>query len=67
MNNTFLTALCLTATLLGVTTQSQSAKANDIIDWNAAQPIKSKAQAVFNDQPYQAFVQREGIKHDFSV
>jgi hypothetical protein len=61
MNNTFLTALCLTATLLGVTTQA--AKANDIIDWNAAQPtVKSKAQTGFNDQPYQAFVQQEGIK-----
>ncbi len=63
MKNTFLTALCLTATLLGVTTQAQSAKANSTIDWNANQPtVKSKAQTGFNDQPYQAYVQREGIK-----
>jgi Domain of unknown function (DUF4114)/PEP-CTERM motif len=63
MKNTFLTALCLTATLLSVTTQAESAKADDVIDWNAAQPtVKSKAQTGFNDQPYQAFVQREGIK-----
>ncbi len=63
MKNTFLTALCLTATLLSVTTQAESAKANDIIDWNATQPtIKSKAETKFNDQPYQAYVQQEGVK-----
>lgn len=63
MKNTFLTALCLTTTLLGVTTQTQSAKASNVIDWDAAQPtVQSKSQTGFNDQPYQAYVQKEGIK-----
>lgn len=63
MKNTFLTALCLTATLLGVTTQAQSASATSTIDWNAAQPtVKGKDVTGFNDQPYQAYVQAESIK-----
>jgi Domain of unknown function (DUF4114)/PEP-CTERM motif len=62
MKNTFLTALCLTATLFSVTAQAESAKAADI-DWNATpSAVKSKAQTGFNDQPYQKYVQAEGVK-----
>jgi hypothetical protein len=62
MKNTFLTALGLTAALLTVTSQAQSAQATDI-NWDANQPtVKSKAETGFDDQPYQAFVQQEGIK-----
>lgn len=62
MKNTFLTALCLTASLLTLTSQAQSAQAANI-DWDANQPtIKSKAETGFNDQPYQAYVQQEGVK-----
>lgn len=62
MKSTFLAALCLTTTLLGVATQAQSAKATDTINWNAAQPtIKSKAQTGFDDKPFQAYVQKEGV------
>ncbi len=62
MKKTFLTALCLTATLLGVTAQAESAKATDI-NWDAAQPtVKSKAETGFNDMPYQKYVQKEAVK-----
>ena len=61
MKNTFLTALCLTASLVGITAQADSAKADSM--WDMPQPtILSKAQTGFNDQPYQAYVQKEGIK-----
>jgi Domain of unknown function (DUF4114)/PEP-CTERM motif len=62
MKNIFLTALCLTATLVGMTTQAQSARANSI-NWDGTQrQILSKSQTGFNDQPFQAYVQQEGVK-----
>jgi hypothetical protein len=62
MKNIFLTALCLTATLVGMTTQAQSARANSI-NWDETQrKILSKSQTGFNDQPFQAYVQQEGVK-----
>ena len=61
MKNIFLTALCLTASIVGITAQANSAKAASM--WDMPQPtILSKAQTGFNDQPYQAYVQRERVK-----
>ena len=61
MKNILLTALCLTASLVGITAQADSAKAVSM--WDMPQPtILSKAQTGFNDRPYQAYVQKEGVK-----
>ena len=61
MKNTLLTAIYLTTSLIGITAQANSAKAASM--WDMPQPtILSKAQTGFNDQPYQDYVQREGVK-----
>jgi hypothetical protein len=65
MKNILLTALCLTTSLIGITAQAQSAKADSM--WDMPQPtILSKAQTGFDDQPYQAYVQQERVKLDNS-
>ena len=61
MKKILLTAVCLTASFLGITLQPDSAKAASM--WDMPQPaILSKAQTGFDDQPYQAYVQREFVK-----
>ena len=65
MKNILLTALCLTTSLIGITAQAQSAKADSM--WDMPQPtILNKAQTGFNDQPYQGYVQQERVKLDNS-
>jgi hypothetical protein len=61
MKKILLTALCFTTSIVGITAQADSAKAASM--WDMPQPtILSKAQTGFNDQPYQAYVQRERVK-----
>lgn len=61
MKNILLTALCLATSLIGITAQADSAKADSM--WDMPQPtILSKAQTGFNDQPYQSYVQQERVK-----
>ena len=62
MKKLILSALCLSASLIGLNAQSAKAQSIPTSVWDSAQStVLNKAQTGFNDQPFQAYVQQEGV------
>ena len=62
MKKLILSALCLSASLIGLNAQSAKAQSIPTSVWNAPQStILNKAQTGFDDQPFQSYVQQEGV------
>ena len=62
MKKLILSALCLSASLIGLNAQSAKAQSIPTSVWNSVQPtILNKAQTGFNDQPFQSYMQQEQV------